>query len=305
MSRFNFTNLTLSDAADVRNIMDNFNKIEQNAVTFTDLEEYQQTFVIELEANLYLTDGSLPSLDDGYYYVGEFHVYVNGTIDTELDGSIISIKKSGTDCDIVRAMSKAGSYADYGLQYYENVWSSFGLNYVRTTNIVTSINSSSRDNQVPSARLLYNQLQTKENTSNKTSTLSASSTTTQYPNARTVFNALGVIRTGSTLSITDGSVPNLTSLKYYYISGLNVNGVTDNSFAYSVIFFWNSGSTYYIELIHRYNGVLDNGCSFAKRYVYSNGTWKLADDRTIQYSSTDLTPGVSTLSTGSFYAVYE
>jgi len=73
-------------------------------------------------------------------------------------------------------------------------YSSYRENYEISNNKVTSLSASSTDTQYPSAKLVYDKLQTKENVSNKVTALSGSSTDTQYPSAKVVFDNIQNIR---------------------------------------------------------------------------------------------------------------
>ena len=86
--------------------------------------------------------------------------------------------------------------------------------------------------------------------------------------------AIGVYNYGQDLLLDDGSpISALTSLRYYRITGLKLNGTADNDFAYSIVFFWKSGSNQYVNYITKWSGH-DN--IFSKQYKYENGVWTLA-----------------------------
>ena len=98
---------------------------------------------------------------------------------------------------------------------------------------------------------------------------------------------------------------------YYKIYGLEVNGTTDYLFADAIVYYASLGgnSTYEISLVcgpeaNQYYSPSTDSNVF-KRYKYINGTWVLTVDKNITVSTTDLTDGVSPLSTGSLYFVYE
>ena len=57
--------------------------------------------------------------------------------------------------------------------------------------ITTTIDSTSTDTQVPSAKSIKTELDLKEGVSNKTTTINSSSTNTQYPSAKSVYDLAG------------------------------------------------------------------------------------------------------------------
>ena len=61
--------------------------------------------------------------------------------------------------------------------------------------IVTSIDSSSTDTQVPSAKCVYDNLALKETASNKVTAIDSSSTDAQYPSAKCVYDLVGDVET--------------------------------------------------------------------------------------------------------------
>ena len=79
-----------------------------------------------------------------------------------------------------------------------DVITALGYTPESTSNKVTSISSSSTDIEYPSAKLVYDQLATKqaslgytaENSANKVTSISSSSTDTEYPSAKLVYDQL-------------------------------------------------------------------------------------------------------------------
>lgn len=64
-----------------------------------------------------------------------------------------------------------------------------------TVDIVTTIDSESTDEEVPSAKCVYTNVTGKENASNKVTSLTSSSTDTQYPSAKCVYDIIGDVET--------------------------------------------------------------------------------------------------------------
>ena len=60
----------------------------------------------------------------------------------------------------------------------------------KTSNKVTSMSSSSTDEQYPSAKAVYDMSNTFEKTSNKVGGIDSLSTQDEYPSAKAVYNAL-------------------------------------------------------------------------------------------------------------------
>ena len=60
-----------------------------------------------------------------------------------------------------------------------------------SVDIVTTIDSESTDEEVPSAKCVYTNVTGKENASNKVTSLTSSSTDTQYPSAKCVYDIVG------------------------------------------------------------------------------------------------------------------
>lgn len=90
-----------------------------------------------------------------------------------------------------------------------------------------------------------------------------------YSNA----NDIGVHNYGKELSLVDGSpISDMTNVKYYRITGLKINGTSDNDFSFSIVFFWVSGSVQYVNYITKWSGHSE---IFSKQYKYENGVWTL------------------------------
>ena len=88
-------------------------------------------------------------------------------------------------------------------------------------------------------------------------------------------NDIGVHNYGKELLLVDGSpISDMTNVNFYRITGLKLNGTTDGDFNFSIVFFWTSGSSQYVELISKYTNAYDT-MTIGKRYKYNNGTWSL------------------------------
>lgn len=61
--------------------------------------------------------------------------------------------------------------------------------------IVTSVDDTSTDAEIPSAKCLYDQLDTKQDASGLVTSVSAASTDTQYPSAKLFYDTCGDIET--------------------------------------------------------------------------------------------------------------
>ena len=94
----------------------------------------------------------------------------------------------------------------------------------KTSNKVTSMSSSSTDEQYPSAKAVYDISNTFEKTSNKVIGIDSSSTNEQYPSAKAVYNAL------HQFSVRGDNVPwqNATSntAMWYFYEGADTVGYT-------------------------------------------------------------------------------
>ena len=69
--------------------------------------------------------------------------------------------------------------------------------FEKKSNKVTSMSSSSTDEQYPSAKAVYDISNTFEKTSNKVTSISSSSTDEQYPSAKSVYGMLNVLLGGN------------------------------------------------------------------------------------------------------------
>lgn len=61
--------------------------------------------------------------------------------------------------------------------------------------IVTSIDDTNTDNQIPSAKAVYDELEAKQSTANLVTSMSAASTDSQYPSAKLLYDTCGDIET--------------------------------------------------------------------------------------------------------------
>ena len=75
------------------------------------------------------------------------------------------------------------------LSYDGTEWTNAG-GYQTTANLVTSVSSQSTDAQYPSAKCVYDGLESKQTTANLVTSVSSQSTDTQYPSARCVYDGL-------------------------------------------------------------------------------------------------------------------
>jgi len=91
-----------------------------------------------------------------------------------------------------------------------------------TDNKVTSINITSTDIEYPSAKIVYDELELKENVSNKTLIVNSSSTDTEYPSAKAVYDALT-------------ATPGVSGTYTPIASNINHGTVTDLSGRYIVL----------------------------------------------------------------------
>lgn len=107
------------------------------------------------------------------------------------------------------------------------IGSGYAAGLETTSNKVTSISSTSTNDQYPSAKAVYTQLSTKEVTSNKVTSLSSSSTNTQYPGAKLVYDQLALKQSSSykTTSVSSGSSDT------YYPSAKAVYTFVNNNYA--------------------------------------------------------------------------
>lgn len=113
----------------------------------------------ELTENLAITTGNTPSLDTGYYYTGEYHVSVNGSNMADLDGSIFYFSKTDIDFDF-QLIKIWGSGLGFPYVVIDKLSGDDEINVIEraplTLNqLVTSISSSSTNNQIPSAKCVY------------------------------------------------------------------------------------------------------------------------------------------------------
>ena len=94
-------------------------------------------------------------------------------------------------------------------------------NKVSKSDIVTTINSSSTDDTIPSAKAVYTELGKKENVSNKVTTINSSSTDTQYPSALAVYTATKIASGYAEKSVDDCN--NCIITGYYVASSTCIN----------------------------------------------------------------------------------
>lgn len=115
--------------------------------------------VKELTENLVLTNGNVPSLAEGYYYTGSYHVSVNGSNVADLDDAIFYFSKTDTDFDF-ELIKIWGSGLGFPYVVIDKFTDDDEINIIKraplTLNqLVTSISSSSTNNQIPSAKCVY------------------------------------------------------------------------------------------------------------------------------------------------------
>lgn len=113
----------------------------------------------ELTENLAITDGNVPSLDEGYYYTGSYHVSVNGSNVLDLDDAIFYFSKTDTEFDF-QLIKIWGSGLGYPYVIVEKMANDDYISMLQrapimANQLVTTISSSSTDKQVPSAKCVY------------------------------------------------------------------------------------------------------------------------------------------------------
>lgn len=120
-----------------------------------------------LKDDLYLRDGELPNLEDGYYFVK--HVYFNGSIDKYFTNALVYYDTSQTNGLITSVYSPLIVRQGYAYVYrtYNTTTNTWTSNYyrsviidwgsIRSKPIVTEINSTTAtDSNIPSALAVKN-----------------------------------------------------------------------------------------------------------------------------------------------------
>lgn len=226
-----------------------------------------------------LEDG-LYKLPEGciYYYYGEEDTSYPKTMQTSGYIFVISYSTTRKYFFILSGNGSTIPSANYIIKGYSTStggsWSSMEIrtDYQTTSNKVNSISSSSTNTQYPSAKAVYDELQTKadtadiptatsdltndsgfltsqdisgkENTSNKVTSMSSSSTDTQYPSAKAVYDAIsaaggGIEELTSPVTIwrtEDGIYKLPKDCIIYYYGDTTVSYITTNSNCFLSVF---------------------------------------------------------------------
>jgi len=126
-----------------------------------------------------------------YMKIADFNTWVSETLNpqiTTINNAITQLQKNKEDIsNKVTSLSSSSKNTQYPSA--KLVYDQLALKE-NSSNKVTSINSSSTNTQYPSAKLLYDQLALKENSSNKVTFINSSSTDTQYPSAKLLYDQL-------------------------------------------------------------------------------------------------------------------
>ena len=159
----------------------------------------QDKFATTFTQDLLLVNGTPTTLSTGCYYTDGYHIKVNGTTNTVFDNSLIFVDNRWETNEYINIYALKEPSRFYFIQYadysgeHDYTYEYYTGTVLNNADIMTTLparDSEAYDRRVPSARLLRNQLLTKEDVSNKVTSLSSSSTNTQYPSAKAVYDEI-------------------------------------------------------------------------------------------------------------------
>lgn len=155
--------------AKVTNSGNSVNAVFDFVIPKGDKGEPGNSFITELTSNIYFVDGTTPTLDEGYYYTGNYHFYFNGNIVSYFENAIVYFDKSLSSdyyqLFVISSKGLSNSVWKTALRRFTistQEWSGTTRKYSATnwSNIydvplVTSIDSNSTDSEFPSAKCVY------------------------------------------------------------------------------------------------------------------------------------------------------
>lgn len=149
------------------------NQVATTKWTNSKLANKQDILATTLTADIYLVDGTAPTLADGIYYTGTHKIYVNGTEATNFRMSMFTVSYDGEGVYYIEKFWGVG-YPVANIYYniddeHVNAYSYSYTSFVKQTDITTTIppnvSSSYWDKKVPSTKLFKTQLDLKANSS--------------------------------------------------------------------------------------------------------------------------------------------
>lgn len=293
--------------------------------------DLQTELAIPLTANVYLTDGTPASLAQGFYYTGNYQIYVNNSAVPGTSNCIFSLYKydegESTEENYFNTQF-IGSFHGTGtpkhhifISYYDDdgegnyIWHSGSTLDIQETQITTTMPSSTSssiyDRRVPSTKLFATQLATKGTYSKPSGGIPKTDL------ASAVQTSLGLADSALQSHLTAGTgisiSSNAISVNYGTTSTTACagddsrlsNARTPTSHAVNANTY-GLGTTGVYGHCKTINGLTQSShadglaLSAYQGYVLNNGK-----QAKITYSTTDLTAGTSDLATGELYVVYE
>lgn len=144
---------------------------------YDQLELKQIKFATPLTADLYLADGTYPTLTKGYYYTNGHSIYINGNVKTEFNDTIFFVDPANASTCLIYASIQPQNDTMVRALYSGGVWLYSTNTLLQLSNINTSMPLTPTDDKVPSTKLFKTELSLKQNTLTAGSNISISGNT--------------------------------------------------------------------------------------------------------------------------------